>query len=667
MPGGLPVALKIGASLVLALCLASKAMGGQTRPNIVLVVADDLGYGDLSSFHPAAIQTPNIDSLAAQGTRFTSFYATPVCTPFRAGLITGSHAIRIGLNGALFPGQATGLAEAEETLPELLKEAGYRTMLAGKWHLGDAPQHHPGRHGFERFFGIPYSHDMWPFHPQMCRASRREPARLREARNRAITSGARLGPSCYSKEQLPDLPLYRDLDILEFNPDPALLTRRFLDAGLSFISEPDPRPFFLMIALTAPHVPLAPSPAFAGRSGAGRYADTLLETDDAVGELVRTLEARGLRDNTVVVFTSDNGPWLDYGGDGGHPGPFSGGKGSVREGGIRVPLIVRWAGGSKVASRINASLTHLDLMPTLLELAGARSPRQAPDGISVAGRSIAQLRAVADKRPLLFFRPGGEPGDVTGRLGAIRQGRWKLHLRKQLGMLVPTGLYDLDSDPAEATDLKVREWAVTARLLALARSERDRLSAGLRLPAPSRPGSGHLQVEMRPDDVSRMVIDNMGAEAWAVWDVSGQVAGYGSGPAPRLAMRVLGDTAQIAKEPRIVTPRYGGDARPVRGWSTSAEGSGFEISVDAGKANGILHLWIGGEMGTGRLEARLSDGSAPLYSTVIGDSRGEYGRWVVIHFRTASKDGAQLSVRWRREDGGPVNLRAAALMRAGRP
>jgi len=672
MPSGLPVAFRICATLVLALSLAHTAVGGETRPNIVLIVADDLGYGDLSAFYPRALPTPNIDSLAAQGTRFTSFYATPVCTPFRAGLLTGSHAIRIGLNRALFPGQPTGLAAAEKTLPELLNEAGYRTMLAGKWHLGDAPQHHPERHGFDSFFGIPYSHDMWPFHPQMCLSSEQEPTRLREARNRTIVSGARLGLSCYSNEQLPDLPLYKDLNIIEFNPDPAFLTRRFLDAGLAFIAEPDPRPFFLMIALTAPHVPLAPSPLFAGRSGAGRYADTLLETDAAVGELVRTLEARGLGVNTLVAFTSDNGPWLDYGIDGGHPGPFSGGKGSVREGGIRVPLIVRWPGGRTHPSRIDAPLTHLDLMPTLLELAGARSPLYDLDGLSFAGRSAERLRAVADTRPLLFFRPGGEPGDVTGLLGAVRQGRWKLHLSAQLGILVPTALYDLDSDPAEATDLKIREWEVTARLLALARSERDRLAAGLRLPARSRPGTGNLRVEIRPDDVSRMVIDRMGAAAWAVWDVWGQKIGYASSSRPRLAMQVLGDTAQVAKEPQIATPRYGGplsgpDASPVKGWSTRAEGSGFEIEVDAGKTNGILHLWIGGEMGSGRLEARLSDGSAPLYSTVIGDSRGEYGRWVVVHFTTASKGGAQLSVRWRRLDGGPVNLRAAALMRAGRP
>lgn len=658
--------------MVLALCIANEAMGGETRPNIVLIVADDLGYGDLSGFHSRALPTPNIDSLAAQGTRFTSFYATPVCTPFRAGLLTGSHAIRIGLNRALFPGQPSGLAAAEETLPELLNEAGYRTMLAGKWHLGDAPQHHPTRHGFESFFGIPYSHDMWPFHPQMCRSSRREPNRLREARSRAIVSGARLGVSCYSMEQLPDLPLYRDQDIVEFNPDPALLTRRFLDAGLAFIAEPDPRPFFLMIALTAPHVPLAPSPLFAGRSGAGRYADTLLETDAAVGELVRVLEARGLGRNTLVAFTSDNGPWLDYGSDGGHPGPFSGGKGSVREGGIRVPLVVRWPGDRQHPSRIDAPLTHLDLMPTLLELAEARPPLHDLDGLSMASLSTGQLRALAETRPLLFFRPGGEPGDVTGRLGAIRQGRWKLHLRAQLGLLIPTALYDLDSDPAEATDLKLGEWGVTARLLGMARSERDRLAAGLRLPASSPPGSGNLQVEMRPDDVSRLVIDRMGAATWAVWDTSGQKFGYGSSAGPRLTMRVLGDEAQVAKGPRIATPRYGGpvpglDARPVRGWSTDAEGSGFAIEVDAGKSNGILHLWIGGEMGNGRLEARLSDGSAPPYSAVIGDSKGEYGRWVVVHFRTASEGGAQLSVRWRRQEGGPVSLRAAALMRAGQP
>ena len=270
----------------------------ETRaPNIVLILADDLGFGDLGCYG-SRIPTPNLDRVAAEGAQFQHFYAgSPVCTPSRAALLTGRYPVRCGLSGVLFPEATVGLASTETTVPKMLKGQGYRTMCAGKWHLGSRPQFMPNAQGFDRFFGIPYSNDMWP------------------------------------------LPLMSDGEVVEANARLDTLTQRYTEQAIDFISAPADAPFFLYFAHSAPHLPLAASQRFRKKSKLGRYGDVVQEMDWSVGEVMRTIAEKGLDDNTLVIFTSDNGPWYQ-----GSTGMLRGRKGETYEGGVRVPFLARFPG-----------------------------------------------------------------------------------------------------------------------------------------------------------------------------------------------------------------------------------------------------------------------------------------------------------------------------------
>ena len=423
--------------LAVALVTAAAARAASPpRPNVIIVLADDLGYGDLSSYGATDIATPHIDRLAAEGMRFTDFYAAAnTCSPSRAALLTGRYPFRSGVNAVLFHDTPEGLPLSEVTIAEALRDTGYRTALIGKWHLGPGDEFMPWNQGFDVFFGVPHSNDEKNFF-------------LHDGRRR-----------------LPE-PV-----------DQSTLTRRYTDRALEFVRSAAGAPFFLYFAPNAPHVPLYPAAAFAGRSRRGTYGDLVEELDASVGELLAELVARGIDGNTLVVFTSDNGPWLamrDWGGD---AGGLREGKTTTFEGGQRVPLVVRWPGHVPAGTTAADVANGMDWFPTLAALAGAR----VPDDRVIDGRSLVAVLSGSGRReatPFFYLRVRlpviGEQGF---EIGAVRDGSWKLVLPKGgfypylLEPLARSGLYwhgrllfDLAADRGERHDVAAAHPDVVDRL-----------------------------------------------------------------------------------------------------------------------------------------------------------------------------------------------------------
>jgi arylsulfatase A len=433
--------------------LGSLAAAAQpTRPpNIIVILADDQGYGDLGCYGSPYIRTPHIDRMAAEGVRCTDFYAQSLCGPSRAALLTGSYPARNSLNFNHLPRARTGIHANELTIPELLKSRGYATQAIGKWHLGDAKEFLPTRNGFDHWLGLPYSNDMWPYHPKVTRSGP-ENAVAKAVRERAEFTGFDGQGQHYPPDWFPPLPLMRDEEVSETNPDQSTLTARYTAEALRFIEANRQRPFFLYLAHAMPHVPLFPGKQFEGKSLRGRYGDVIEEIDDSTGQILARLKQLGLDDNTLVVYTSDNGPWAPYGIDAGSAGPLKGAKGSVWEGGIRVPAIFRWPGripAGKVTSELAATL---DFLPTFAAAAGAELP---PDRTLDGHNLLPLLTGAARYSPRLYFYyfdtaihytpETGRPTSNSNLL-AVRSGRWKLHLN--------TGaLYDLQSDIGETKDV----------------------------------------------------------------------------------------------------------------------------------------------------------------------------------------------------------------------
>jgi arylsulfatase A len=420
------------------------------RPNIIVILADDLGYGDLGCYGAPNIATPHLDRMAAEGIRFTSFYAASVCAPSRTQLMTGCYPTRVGMARNPFPKSDFGLHPNEVTIAELLGAAGYATMCIGKWHLGDAPELLPTRQGFDTYFGVPFSNDMWRFHPKMPPRENEEPL-MRQMRERAAYTGFHLQGSSYPPGVLEnDLPLMRGETVVEKNPDQSQFTTRYTEAALQFIDQQRARPFFLYLAHHMPHVPLFVSDKFAGKSPRGLYGDVVMELDWSVGQILARVKKLGLDERTLVIFMSDNGPWLHYGIDGGSAGTLRDGKTTTWEGGVRVPAIARWPARIPPGRRTDAVAGNLDLLPTLARLAGAKIDEQRV----IDGRDLwPLLSGKTEKSPHQYFHylAGSTENQINYR--GIRDARWKLVLQVDTaGKVQPRELYDLGADPSERFD-----------------------------------------------------------------------------------------------------------------------------------------------------------------------------------------------------------------------
>lgn len=420
--------------LVLSFLIFLQPSALSLQPNIVLIFADDLGYGDIAPYG-ADYKTPHLDRLAREGRRFTSFYvAQPVCSASRASLLTGCYPNRVGIQGALGPKAQVGIHSNEVTMAELVKQKNYATAMFGKWHLGHHPEFLPTRHGFDEFYGLPYSNDMWPKHPEAA-------------------------PGTY-----PDLPLIEGERAVAMNPDQTQLTKNYTERATRFITANKDRPFFLYLAHSMPHVPIYASDRFNGKSGKGLYADVIQEIDWSVGEILRTLSENDLDQNTLVIFTSDNGPWLSYGDHSGSAGTLREGKGTVWEGGVRVPCIVRWPGKVPAGTVCNEPAMTIDLLPTVAHLTSTKLPDHKIDGKNIWSLIDGTPNAKSPQEAYYFYYNAND-------LLAVRSGPWKFYVpqayrslngrpggtngipAKYENLRTDLALYNLEMDLAEARNV----------------------------------------------------------------------------------------------------------------------------------------------------------------------------------------------------------------------
>jgi arylsulfatase A len=424
--------------------LGSEPARAERPPNVVIILTDDQGYGDVGCYGARGFETPNLDRMAREGVRFTDFYvAQAVCSASRAALLTGCYPNRIGIFGALGPASKNGISATEKTIADVLKPRGYATAIYGKWHLGHHPPFLPTRHGFDDYFGLPYSNDMRP------------------------------------------LPLMEKESVVQRNPDQSKLTTWYTERAVKFIEKNSDRPFFLYVAHNMPHVPLHVSDKFKGKSKQGLYGDVIMEIDWSVGQILAALKRRGLDEQTLVIFTSDNGPWLSFGNHAGSAGALREGKGTTWDGGQREPCIMRWPGKIPTGAVCREPAMTIDILPTVARLAGANLPEHKIDGLDIW--------------PLVSARPGARSPHQAyffywGRhLEAVRSGRWKLHFPHTYQTLAgrpggsdgkmvqyrqaqtPMALYDLEKDPGETVNLADEHPDVVERLKVLGNQARAEL------------------------------------------------------------------------------------------------------------------------------------------------------------------------------------------------
>jgi len=433
--------------VVFGLNYAAPAAG---LPNLVIIFTDDQGYADVGVFGAKGFKTPNLDRLASQGCVFRNFHvAQPVCSASRAALLTGCYPNRIGIHGALGPRSKVGISDGELTLAQLMKQRGYATAIFGKWHLGDSPQFLPLHHGFDQYFGLPYSNDMWPLHPDLVNLPPNDERR---------------------KTGYPDLVMYEGDKVAipqVTHADQNQLTTWYTEHAVKFIEENKQRPFFLYLAHNMPHVPLHVSEKFRGKTERGLYGDVIEEIDWSVGQVMDALKRSGQEDNTWVIFTSDNGPWLSYGDHAGSAYPLREGKGTNWEGGTREPCIMRWPGQIPAGTESWQMLMSIDLFPTIANLIRADLPRHTIDGLDVWSIISGKPGAKNPHAAYWFYYEVNQlQALVTG------DGRWKLqlpHTYRTLGgrpgghggvpvpyenrKLEKAELYDLTNDISEAKDV----------------------------------------------------------------------------------------------------------------------------------------------------------------------------------------------------------------------
>lgn len=459
-------AVFVSSMLAATVATASAATDEGVRPpNVVIVFTDDQGWGDLSCFGSTEIPTPNIDRLAEEGMRFTDFYASqPVCSASRSSLLTGCYANRVGIRGALVPSTRHGLDPDETTIAEVLKPLGYATACFGKWHLGHLPPFVPTAQGFDEYRGIPYSNDMWPGHPESPKAWPRLPI--------YESDGA---GGCGPVEWIDDL------------DGQDRITRDLTEHAVDFIDRHADEPFLLYVPHSMPHVPLGAGPRFRQSTMYGPYGDVIREIDWSVGEIRAALERHGILDETIIVFTSDNGPWINYGDHAGTTGGLREGKGTTFEGGVRVPMVVRYPAVVPANRVCEAPAMTIDILPTIVDIVGAEPPVREIDGVSLLPHWRGDADAADPHEALYFWYAGDE-------LQAMRSGRWKLHFphtyrslegrspgnngrpaKYRYGVPIGLALFDLETDPAETTDVAEANAEVVARMMAMADEMRSRL------------------------------------------------------------------------------------------------------------------------------------------------------------------------------------------------
>lgn len=452
-------------------CAGQASTGKAASPNIVLIYMDDMGYADVGSYGSIDYATPNIDKLAAQGMRFTNFYAAqPICSASRAAILTGCYPNRIGFYGALVPNSKIGISDKELTIAGMLKNKGYSTAIIGKWHLGDAKKFLPLQHGFDEYFGLPYSNDMWPID----------------------YNGKPFKDTSNFRAKWPPLPLIagnKVIRYIETLEDQSMLTTLYTKKAVSFINRHKKKPFFLYLAHSMVHVPLAVSDKFKGKSIQGLFGDVMMEIDWSVGEIMKAVKENGIEKNTLFIFTSDNGPSIRFGNHAGSSGGLREGKATTWEGGLREAAIMRWPGVIPSGTVCNKLSSNIDILPTLSAITKAPLSSNKIDGVNIL--------------PLLKEEPDANPRDHLSyyynknSLQAVRQGHWKLvlpHSYKSYENEIPgkdgypgqrhidsTGLalFDLRRDPGERYDVKEQNPDVVQKMQQLVEQAREDLGDDL--------------------------------------------------------------------------------------------------------------------------------------------------------------------------------------------
>lgn len=449
---------------IAAILALSASMASAKTPNVILFFVDDMGYGDVGCYGAKGWKTPVLDKLATEGMRFTDFHvAQPVCSASRAALLTGCYPNRIGIAGALNSTAKHGINASETTIAEIFKSKGYITGIAGKWHLGHYPQFLPTKHGFDSWLGLPYSNDMWPLHPN-------------------------------GKSTHPPLPLFRNETVINVNvtaKDQETLSKIYMDRAIEFINNNKDKPFFFYLPFSMPHVPLYMREEYKNKSAYGPYGDVIQEIDESIGHILDTLKRHKLDENTIVIFATDNGPWLPYGNHGGTSGGLREGKGTVWEGGIRVPCIVRWPGVVPAGSVCTEPAMTTDILPTLAKIIGADLPKNKIDGLDIAPLWRNEANAKTPHQSFAFYYRDNQ-------LQAVRSGNWKLvlpHTYPSMKGQTPGSngrpgkaaqirmeraeLYNLATDVSESTDVFAKHPDVVAMLQKQAEAFRDDLGDSL--------------------------------------------------------------------------------------------------------------------------------------------------------------------------------------------